>query len=412
MPVALAVLAVLGALPVGAQAPRSLTLLPGVRITAREMVWARGAVTGDGPDGCIVLAGRGGWGEVKGYDSTGKPLPWKLAVGRGNDAEILYPSRIGWINGTSTMWVSDPGYSQVALVDARGKVTKSIETPSWLHPHWADRRRFPVFAAMEPLAMYRDSSMLVMPFRERSFLDTPGYDHSVQHLLRVSWSGAIQKDIAALPLQQGSITASGPGGSEHTVVIPFAAHTLMATSSDGMRVVIATPGVATSDSGTIRVTALDDRGDTVFSRRYPQPVARIPQAAIDRFLGNVRAFGSSSAEQLRTAAAAQIPTFRSFLTTVLVGRDHSTWLVMRPAVDSLRERNALILDAGGDLVGIVTIPAGEAPIAVNRAHVWALAASTSRSPTALVRYTVAPTAAPPARSGRGSASSRPLRPPA
>ena len=226
----------------GAQSPRPLSLVAGPRIEARQMMSARDIIVAAGPDGRIVVAGRAANGEIRGYDSAGTMSPWKLAVGRADSAEIMYPSRVGWVDGTTTMWINDPGYRQIVLVDGRGRISKSIEYPSWLHPHWADRRAYPVFAAMEPMAVYADSSMLVLPLRERSLIDTPGYDHSVQHLLRVSRNGAIERAVATLPLEQGRVVARGPGAGERIINIPFAAKTIFATSSDGRQLVFLVAG--------------------------------------------------------------------------------------------------------------------------------------------------------------------------
>jgi hypothetical protein len=401
----------LGAAGAG-QSPRPLSLVAGPRIDGRQMVSARDIIVAGGPDGRIVVAGRAANGEIRGYDSAGKMSPWKLAVGRADSAEIMYPSRVGWIAGTTTMWINDPGYRQIVLVDGRGKISKSIEYPSWIHPHWADRRAYPVFASMEPMAVYADSSMLVLPLRERSFIDTPRYDHSVQHLLRVSRSGAIERAIATLPLEQGRLVARGAGVGERIINIPFAAKTIFATSNDGMQLVFLSPGLTTADSGTFLVTALNEHGDTVFSRRYAQPAARLPREAVDRFLGNIRGVGSSSAEQLRAAAVAQIPVFRSFVTGLLVGHDHSTWVFMRPVQDTARVRTALVLDAHGGVVGAVALPIGETAVAVDRDHLWAMEPASGITAAGLVRYTVVPTTAPPARSGSASATSRRSRPPA
>ena len=197
------------------------------------------------------------------FDSTSVAMPWKIQIGRNDNAEIMFvKAGQGGSPGRIRYGSSDRGYSQVALVDNNGKVTKSIEYASWVHPSWARRRAFPVFGSMDPLAVYADQTMLVMPGRERSLINTPGYDHTVQHLLRISWSGAIQRDIATLPLDNastdfgmGRVIVNNPrrNGTGYTMNVPFVPRPLWSVSADGMHIAIAIPGVTAADSGSIRV---------------------------------------------------------------------------------------------------------------------------------------------------------------
>ena len=157
----------------------------------------RSAVLTVGPSGEIIVASGQLSGAIRGFDSTGKPLSWTLPFGNILDSEIRWVWRMGWIG--NSLWVADPGFTQIALIDRGGKVTKSLEYPSWVRPAWADRRKFPVFGGLEPLAVYADGSWLVRPSRERSLVSTPEYDKSYSYLLRISESGSIVKLIARIP---------------------------------------------------------------------------------------------------------------------------------------------------------------------------------------------------------------------
>ncbi len=391
--------------------PRRLSLIADVRLDGRELKLLRDPFVVIGPQGQIVITTRYGTG-ITLFDSTGKDLGWKVPTGRRDDAEIGYPTTMGWIGGTNTMWVGDPSFNQVALIDAHGKITKSIEYPSWIHPKWAERRTYPVFGRLEPLAVYKDETMLVIPSRKRSLIDTPGYDTTQAHLLRTTWSGTIERTIARLPPGTGRGTFRDKNCSFGYGFLG-ASIPIWATSIDGMRVVTATPGNTAADSATIRVVALSDRGDTIFSRRYPQPIPNVPPAGVDEYLANFRNCGQRTAEQVRDTMAKVLPKYKSMLDGVRVGRDASTWLIMRAPSDSAKDRIAMILDSRGELVGTVAVPRDDLIVDVGRDYLWVVEGNKiNRSPTALIRFKVGATAAPPARSGRGGASSNPSPPPA
>jgi len=383
-----------------------LSLVPDLRIDAKQLGLQRDPLVAIGPNGQIVATMRFGFMGIRAFDSTGKDLGWKLPTGRSDESEIWYPTAFGWIGGTNTLWVGDAGYKQVVLVNDQGKVTKSIENPSWVHPSWGERRKYPLFARMEPIAVYGDESMLIVPTRERSLINTPGYDRSRLHVLRTTWSCAIQRTVGLFPANDGRVFLNSKG-CNHTIAVPMAARSYWAASVDGTHIVSVSPSATRADSGVLRVVALNDRGDTVFARTYQQPVVPVPQSAVDAFLATIRPCGSVTAEQLRDSAIKHVPMYKSMLLGVLAGRDHSTWVTMRLPSDTAKERIAMILDPRGDVVGTVTLPLDHTLVAADRDHLWALELGRIRAPIALVRFKVEATTAPPARSGRGAASSKP-----
>lgn len=390
--------------------PAERALVQDLRIESRELGIDRSLLAAQSPDGRLLVAPQlAGGGSIRAIDSTGRVLPWAVRVG-GRDGDILFPLHMGVIAGTSTAWIDDPGFQQVALLDASGKVMKSIESSTWIHPHWADRRAFPVFSRMEAVAVYPDTTMLILPQRPRSLLDTPGYDRSRSRLLRISWGGTILRSVATLPPELGRVVLKTKD-CDHIIMLPYAPRPTWAVSADGKRIVIAMPGISPSDSATVRVVALNERGDTVFSKRIAQPAVRVPTEQVDNLLNRTRACGSIPAEQVRDSISRKTPAFRSFVTGVLVGRDYSTWILMRAIADTSHETSAVALDAAGNSVATVRLSGDESVVAADLKHVWATENGPRRSVTALVRYRVDATGAPPARSGRASASStQPRRP--
>src|SRR5215467_2620411 len=122
------------AAPASAQATRRFAPVEDLRIEALSVRGQRDVIVALAPDGGVVVAPRYGGLPIVAFDSLGKQRPWKIATGGRDDAEIGFPVRVGWIGGTRTMWIADQGYRQVALVDSNGKVFKSLEDASWLHP--------------------------------------------------------------------------------------------------------------------------------------------------------------------------------------------------------------------------------------------------------------------------------------
>ena len=367
-----------------------LYLAPDLVIDAKQIKGAGGGSIGTlsvGPDGRMILTPKNGLGEIYAFDARGKSLNWRIPVGD-RDGEIGWISRVGWVG--NALWLSDPRYGQVVLINEKGHVVRTTENPSWLHPRWAERRKYPLFAAMDVMALYADSSMLVLPMRPRSVLDTPEFDRSLTYFLRINADGAIQRTVAKYDPGEGRLTFKGDGRSEHTTHVPFFARSYRIISADGRRIAIVAPGTTEADSGTFRVTMLNENGDTVFRRRYPQPAVRVNKASVDSVLSRTRGIVGISAEQVRAKLARNVPAFRSFLTDAFVGTDHSTWIVLRPVLDTARARDALVLDDRGEPLATVRMPDGITPMVVDRAHLWGV----ERAKNALVRFKLQPTPAP------------------
>jgi hypothetical protein len=387
---------------------RRFTPVPDTRIGVQMLGGQRDFLVSIAPNGRVVVAARYGGSPILAFDSLGNQLSWKIPTGR--DAEIGVPVRLGWIASTGTTWVADQRFGQIALIDSTGRVVKSIENPSWIHPSWAERRKYPVFAAMQALAVYKDETMLLLPGRERALLDTPGYDRSSPHLLRATWSGAIQRSVAMVPEGRIGVELNAKG-CRHIATIPFAARPIWGVSPDGSRIVVVTPGVSVADSGTVHVTAIGERGDTVFSRALAQPAVRVPQATIDNLLASQAACGGFTAEAIRDSLSRLIPPFASFVMGLVLGSDQTTWVMLRAVADTSMERTAIGLDERGNIIGAVALPANQTFVAADRNHIWTIQTSRMRGPATIVRHRLEATPAPPPRSGRAGAPSSISRPP-
>ncbi len=375
-------------------APRvpQLTAVADLRLTAIELglqgnAFGRAARLGISPDGRIVLTPQ--YGALIDLDSTGHRLTWKIQIG-GRDAEIYSVDRLGWIG--DTMWVVDGGYRQIALVNRAGKVVKSLEHPSWVRPAWADRRTFPVFARVRPLALYADRSWLVIPSEERSLLDTPGYDKSFDYILRISEGGSILHTIARLPHDQDRIEITS-GSGKRTLMLPVLRQMVWNVSADAHRVAVVTTNARGRDSATYRVTAIGDKGDTIFSRLYPYtPVMLTPAGADSVRAPNMGRVGSLSEEVVRARIAERVPVSYPPVTAVVAGRDNTLWLQLRPtgkpaSVKLEDERPWIVLDATGEPIGTLALPGDVVIGEADRLHAWGFIARQGERPV-LVRYRI------------------------
>jgi hypothetical protein len=381
-----AAVATVGNRPVAAQArPPQLHATVELRIDKALPPTSRSSGLLIGPAGEMIVAQTQSTGAIHGFSSTGQPLAWSIPVGIGRDTEIRWVARMGWAG--STLWVADPGFGQLALIDRNGKITKSLEYPSWIRPAWADRRKFPVFAGVEPLALYADGSWLVRPSRERSVLSTPEYDNSYSYAMRIAENGAVQNVVAKLPRDErrffdprmGNVAAFMPN-----TLVPL---TLWDVSTDGARIVVVATSLSGADSATYRVSTLGPKGDTIYSRKFPFVPAALSPASLDSVRSRVnRGNGRASGDDNRAGPPKQTRWAYTPIENLVVGRDQSTWIGLRP---TLGERLWIALDASGAPIGTLSLPKDFVLRAAERERVWGFGPEGE-----LVRYKLSPAGGP------------------
>jgi hypothetical protein len=236
--------------------------------------------------------------------------------------------------------------------------------------------------------------------------ETPEFDRSKTHLVRVDRDGRILKTIARVPPGDNRMTLRD--GMERTVVgVPFFARPFFQVSGDGARIVVLQPLTSASDSGAFMLTSLDANGDTLFSRRFVVDARRVPDGEVQTALAAIKPFGRYTAEWIRDTVRKQIPAFQSRVLGMTTGVDHSVWIWLQPDVPG---RQALVIDSTGTAVGTARFPISWniGALAVDRLWMWEREGPINRptkiSLTRLRR--VQTTAARPARSATGGASSR------
>jgi hypothetical protein len=323
-----------------------------------------------GPDGRMIVGpGAGVSSAIRAFDATGRPLPFRLSTGTRDTNEIRWVSAMGW-RGT-TLFVIDPGFRHIALVDPSGRVTRSIELPEWIRPSWADRRKYPLFERIEPLGFYPDESVLGVPWAASSPIATPGYDSTKSIVARVAPNGSIVRTIATIPRSDGpEIAALRTQGTAPTT--RFRGGRPWNASTDGARVAVVTTSPPVRDSVTLRLTVLSDRGDTVFVRSFATAAARIPKTILDSVTPALRRLGP-------------VPTHFPVLAGVKVGHDHSVWIAL---AENAGKRRHVGFDARGEPIGMVELPAIFTVLAAERGQLWGFERNASGGGRAVVRYRV------------------------
>lgn len=381
--------------------PREFRFVPDLKIDISKESLRQGAgLLAVSPSGRIVFLPEFYRGTFRVFDSTGAEQPFDLTIGRSRGNEIGWVQRVGWLG--DSMWVADQAFDQLVVVGPSGRVIRSLERPSWVRPRWRDRRRYPLFSAMEWESLSPDGTMLVRPSRPRMIFDTPQYDRSSQYLVRTDRDGIILSTVARIPLDEGLLRLRD-GTERRELRVDFLARPLWKTSSGGQRIAVVTQSRA--DSGVFHVTMLSAAGDTVFSRGYRAAARRVSPEQRDAALGRVQPFGAFSADALRDSLRKLMPAFHPPAHGLSMGVDGSVWVWVRAPDAPPQEWTAMIIDPAGTLVGQARLPRSYRSAEVSTSHVWLISRG-ERNAAAIERLRRAPaTAAPPSRSARTAAPS-------
>ncbi|HEX7938053.1 MAG TPA: hypothetical protein VF483_03615 [Gemmatimonadaceae bacterium] len=401
-----ALLAVALARPVSAQW-RPLHFVRDTSFKLRDLGVNRAGRVLPGRDGRMFITQQDFNAEVIEVDSAFHKLPWTFKVDRGPNGDVYYVRDWGWVG--DSIWVLDPVFRQVAFIGTAGTLTKSISWPSWIRPAWSDRRKYPLFANVFMwLGAYPDGTLLVQPIQPRHLLDTPGYDPDQQLLVRIDGDGRILKTVARIPAMEGRFELRS-GTERQWVNVPNYAKSLWRVSSDGRRIAVVSP--IASDSGAFRVTALDENGDTVFTRRYAIQAERLSKAHVDSVLAMQQPFGRYAVEQVRDTVRKLLPAFYTPVASVDVGLDYSVWVAVRRPTTKIEDAEYFVVDAKGEPQGVVTVPRATKFASVALDKLWVIEQDRVKQSTLLIRFVPAGVrGARPSRSGRGGASS-PTSPP-
>jgi len=350
---------------------------------------ARNAFVLPAPSGAIIVSPES-QGAIRWFDANGHSLPFKAVVGFAKDPDIRTVTRLAWSG--STPIVVDPAFQQVALLDRTGKVTKSLEMPSMVRPSWSDRHKYPIFSRFETFAVYPNGDWLVRAAEAKTFMATPDYDSSYTYFMRTDENGSIQRSLARVPKTDGVIDRRS-GQSRFVYRVPFAPRTLWDVSSDGSRIAIVSQAVRGADSATYRVTVIGEKGDTVFSKKFPATLIAVSKKSVDSALARVRGSRDFAVEQLRGVVGKEIPPMFPPVDNLIIGADKTIWLELHSAG---ADRQWLAIDPAGGPIGVASVPRTFVARAADRTHLWGFEAEGEQLRT-LVRYSISAAPAGPKR---------------
>src|SRR5690606_38703450 len=130
-------------------------------------------------------------------------------------------------------------------------------------------------------------------------------------------------------------------------------------------------GAGGEEGASVRVSALDVRGDTLFTRVYPFDPVPIPQSVRDSTMkareSELRGRSPELADAFRDRA--RPPATYPPVTSLVVGSDGTIWME-RPDAGGMRVYFAIAQD--GEPLGTVELPRSSRLAAADRSRVWVL----------------------------------------
>jgi hypothetical protein len=215
--------------------------------------------------------------------------------------------------------------------------------------------------------LYADGSQLVSAtFADASPIpDWLGKVSPGMLFLRADSSGTLRRLIGWTPNASAcSAVYQTEGGGFGVLRVPFCTVPLEDAAMERGRLAIAY--LEEGNRPAYRVTIFDVNGDTTFSRSYSYQRIPIPKAVKDTAIA-ARVRG----EAARRAAAEkmQIPEFYPPFSRLLAGRDQTTWLELSPV---LEYRTWQLLDARGNVAGLVKVPRNTHIMVASREMIWAI----------------------------------------
>jgi hypothetical protein len=358
-----------GALPLiaaPAQEPATLRLTRELRIDAAEhdltAIYPPGGLT-VAPNGTIVIS-QNQDGLLRYFDAQGRRLGTFGKKGQG-PGEFENITRFLWIG--DTLVVGDGTTRRFTLVSPDQKLVRTVPYLPNVSKPVQSNSTAPAVRAGTPRLLHADYSQSVaVSFAEPAPIpDWLGKPARGMLFLQADSTGAFKRVTGWVPnATQCNVTVQTGPGSSFGMRIPFCTVPLDEPSMRGDRLALAYLEEGARPS--YRVMVMRANGDTVFSRSYSYQRISIPKADKDTAIA-ARVRGSVTQRTL--AENMQLPEFFPPFTRLLVGLDETTWLELAPARE---QRTWQMLDAGGVVAGVITVPRNATILAASRDRIWAI----------------------------------------
>lgn len=311
---------------------------------------------------------------IRFYSQSGELLGkfGRAGSGPGEFRYVGYLGRIG-----DTIWVPDVSLRRASLVSMERKFLGTRPLPTSVVFRSPEAGQVTFFDPY-PFAAYTDGSLLFRGTSGRAsagLWPPPPRVASEYPFLRVGPDGTVRQIVAWLPTSQ---TCDG-----QRVSIPFCQEPIDAVSADGRRIVFGAsqPGVASV--ARLRLTALGESGDTVFSRSVEAPLSRIPGRVIDS-TRSAKASRAPNPQARDEILRMRMPTHYPAFERLVAGQDGTVWVELRSEGD---DREWLLLASNGNTLGRVRLPRSVKIMAASRNQIWGVIENVDGE-LGIVRYAV------------------------
>lgn len=308
------------------------------------------------------------------YDAGGRFV--RMIGRKGNGpGEFMWLGLVG-LKGDS-IWTYDGQQRRLTLFDSNGRVAATISH--------AAQRPDPRFSRVEPGAFLADGSVFGIPNDE-------GPDSTHVVMVRMQRSTESRELLGYLDQRDGpTAVVSGAGVQEMRMQRPVSSESLWDVSPGGDAIfVVDRPQPTAPGTSRFRVTRLNVRGDTVYSRLYRYAVQPLGRERRDRLTGVVKSAPVFARHGVNTDAvlrAMRIPDYLPPITEVVAGRDGTLWL--RREETGADTVSWMVLDANGMTIGALRLPAKLTVHQADRRNLWGVMKDESDVPQ-IIRYRVTP----------------------
>lgn len=320
---------------------------------------------------------------VRFFDAAGAPLG--EVGGRGSGpGEFTGMASLGWF--ADTLWVFDVSQRRFTLISPERQFVRNVITPTQARPDPDRNPELPEYRMAMPQHLYADGTtfaVVLIPVQAAA----GEADADLATFVRLASDGVIESVVLRYPRTEPGVTIRSANGGSASASMPFASRPWQHISPDGSRISLVHPFVEGPQAETFTVTSVSARGDTLFSRRYPFDGEPIPEIVADSV---IEARARSLDERIPELAEAfrkeaRVPPFYPPVEGIISGRDGSIWVRMRRSAEG---RPYLVLDAQGEPLGSVTLPATSDISVADLTSLWVLE-SDENDVESIVRYRVA-----------------------
>jgi hypothetical protein len=320
---------------------------------------------------------------IKFFDSKGAPTGEIGGLGDG-PGEFRALGLHGWLG--DTLWVYDGDLHRTTFVSPGRTVVRTVPWFTDIQLSADNPARIKLGAGLAPRAYFPDGSIAVtFTFPRSNAARPPWYPETEARapVARVTNAGIFQQVVAWRPAASGecSFRWTSSAGTSGIVGIPFCPVSVTEISEDGSRIAIATSGAPEGKNASFHIVVLKDNGDTVFARRYSQPVVTISATVSDSTINQMARQGIPG-DVLPSIRSSALPRTYPPIRRVLIGRDTSIWVELG---GEMADHRWLILDPAGEPIGTLTLPSLDWALVADHTTIWSSEAGADGFPS-VVRH--------------------------